>query len=343
MPALIDGRSQLTLHPATACIAVWSFLPFRAAGARRPPKRSHPTPLNGNPISFPSFLCSLQFELQGPDAPERLPAEVAAALPALQEAYDAGSEDVVQVRLCVMGMACSAVWRAAWLVHKVGWQSPRRFIAAPCSHAYFTLQPGLSWMLRAPGGMRVAAAQLQHRVPCWGYVFQEPHTRLAGPPEAEPADAEQGGEDSAGEAQQGQQWVRRGRKLVILGDTCDSTAIAPLAMGCDLLSHEATFCSGGFKARGRLLIMAAAMAAAMAAVPPACWCWLWVSGAHRRCTRAVCALECAFAATLAVAQIVHTCTFSPVLMPASNWRHRHGGQSRHRAALHHADGGCLCG
>jgi len=40
----------------------------------------------------------LQFELQGPDAPERLPASVAAALPALQESYDAGREAVVQVR-----------------------------------------------------------------------------------------------------------------------------------------------------------------------------------------------------------------------------------------------------
>ncbi len=106
--------------------------------------------------------------------------------------------------------------------------------------------------------MRVAAAQLQHRVPCWGYVFQEPHARLASPPESAAASgAEQGSESgssdddvgasaqqAAQQAQQGQQWVRRGRKLVILGDTCDSTAIAPLAMGCDLLSHEATFCSG---------------------------------------------------------------------------------------------------
>lgn len=34
---------------------------------------------------------------------------------------------------------------------------------------------------------------------------------------------------------------QRRRKVCLLGDTCDSRAIRPLAMGCDLLSHESTF------------------------------------------------------------------------------------------------------
>ena len=94
---------------------------------------------------------------------------------------------------------------------------------------------GLSWTVKAPGGTTVSAAQLQHRVPCWGYVFSEAPQAVAPPPSAA----------AGGAGQPGEAWVRRGRKLVILGDTCDSSAIAPLALGADLLSHEATFCSGG--------------------------------------------------------------------------------------------------
>jgi len=121
------------------------------------------------------------------------------------------------------------------------------------------LQPGLTWTVRVPGAPLIAAAQLQHRIPCWGYVFQEPPAAVAPPPAQQAEQAQQqadaDAEDSnstaaaaggaaAGQQQGQQQWVLRGRKLVLLGDTCDSTAIAPLAIGCDLLSHEATFCSG---------------------------------------------------------------------------------------------------
>lgn len=59
----------------------------------------------------------------------------------------------------------------------------------------FSATRGLRWTVRPMQDVVVTAAQLQHRVPCWGYVFAEaPH---------------------AG-----------GRKVVLLGDTMDSTAIA---------------------------------------------------------------------------------------------------------------------
>lgn len=69
----------------------------------------------------------------------------------------------------------------------------------------FKATPGLTWTL--PGlseGTAVVAAQLQHRVPCWGYVFKEV------PPAAT-------GDDTGGTP---------GRKVVLLGDTCNSGAIA---------------------------------------------------------------------------------------------------------------------
>jgi len=79
---------------------------------------------------------------------------------------------------------------------------------------------GMTWTTVLPGGVRVTAAQLQHRMPCWGYVFEEPQESL------------------------GDTLVRPGRKMVLLGDTCDSTAIANAAHGCDVISHEATYSRG---------------------------------------------------------------------------------------------------
>jgi len=76
---------------------------------------------------------------------------------------------------------------------------------------------GLTWRTKLPCGVRVVAAQLQHRMPCWGYVFEEPGVEGIKP-----------------------------RKIVLLGDTCNSEAIAKEAMGCDVISHEATYKNGKF-------------------------------------------------------------------------------------------------
>ena len=143
---------------------------------------------------------------------------------------------------------------------------------------------GLTWTRHLPGGVTVTAAQLQHRMPCWGYVFEEPAVpvedpeviaaakqRLAGTREfhsqqqdynnnnynggasaASFSEGEESGTEedssttssSSSRNDNNRKWVRPGRKLVLLGDTCDSSAIAELARGCDILSHEATFQKG---------------------------------------------------------------------------------------------------
>jgi ribonuclease Z len=97
---------------------------------------------------------------------------------------------------------------------------------------HFQAKTGLVW--RLPGEhATITAAQLQHRVPCWGYVFDE----------LTPQQQQQQQErETQQQQQQGKQ--QQGRRVLILGDTVDSRAIAPVAYGADLVSHEATFAAG---------------------------------------------------------------------------------------------------
>lgn len=100
-------------------------------------------------------------------------------------------------------------------------------------------------------GLRAGA--LAHTVPCWGYVFQE--REQAGTMDVERLMASPLGGKRLGPWLQalknGQtiDGVRRedvcgpplaGRKIVVLGDTCDPSGIAHLAERCNLLVHEAT-------------------------------------------------------------------------------------------------------
>lgn len=98
----------------------------------------------------------------------------------------------------------------------------------------------LQWRLPIPGSalhggkeppIRVTAAPLLHRLPCWGYVFEEAPTL----------------EDGSVMAAEGMASVaeevpfRAGRKVVLLGDTCFSGGMLGPGRHADVLSHECTF------------------------------------------------------------------------------------------------------
>lgn len=106
------------------------------------------------------------------------------------------------------------------------------------------------------GGLVVRAAPLRHPVPCFGYVVDEPDqpgrmdvekaTALGLPPGKEYKRLKEGQSVQTADGN----WVhpedvlgpdRPGRRLCLLGDTCDSVGIAPLALGADVLVHESTF------------------------------------------------------------------------------------------------------
>ena len=112
-----------------------------------------------------------------------------------------------------------------------------------------------TWDVLNDGNMTVSAAILKHRVICFGYVMQEtekpgslnvnllkskgisPGPLYAKIKRGESIYAEDGSEIKP-EDVLGPPYP--GRKVVVLGDTCDSQQITDLAMDADVLIHEAT-------------------------------------------------------------------------------------------------------
>ena len=106
------------------------------------------------------------------------------------------------------------------------------------------------------GGLVVRAAPLRHPVPCFGYVIDEPDQagridaerciELGLPPGKEYARLKAGFDVQTKEGKTITPAMvlgcdRPGRRLCLLGDTCDSIGIARLARGADVLVHESTF------------------------------------------------------------------------------------------------------
>jgi ribonuclease Z len=111
------------------------------------------------------------------------------------------------------------------------------------------------WPLVDTGEFQVVAGSLRHRVPCYGYVIQEKTMagrlraralqRLGLEPGPEYAVLKDGHsitlpDGSVVEPSEVLGPPRPGRKLVILGDTCGSAALAAAAKHADIIVHEAT-------------------------------------------------------------------------------------------------------
>ena len=119
---------------------------------------------------------------------------------------------------------------------------------------------GLEWDVCADDelGISVHAAPLKHAVPCIGYAFVEASRRGRFNPDAARAlglppgplfKALTRGEsvEYEGKVVQPEDVLskpRRGRKVVVLGDTYEPRGILRLARNADLLVHEATFADG---------------------------------------------------------------------------------------------------
>ena len=69
------------------------------------------------------------------------------------------------------------------------WASGRTSSRERWCAAQVDLIEGLTWTVPCGDGIIVTAAQLQHRLPCWGYVFRE----AGQPPLPDPAKLEASG------------------------------------------------------------------------------------------------------------------------------------------------------
>lgn len=112
---------------------------------------------------------------------------------------------------------------------------------------------GTSWHLFDNGAYAVSAGFLQHTVHCWGYVFTEydqvgkmdmmrlMQTPLANKPLGPWLSRLKAGETIDGVTREDVCGpTLPGRKVAIMGDTCDASGVAHLAKDCSLLVHEAT-------------------------------------------------------------------------------------------------------
>lgn len=112
-----------------------------------------------------------------------------------------------------------------------------------------------SWPLFNDGKYSVVAGALTHRIPCFGFVIHERDQlgaldvkklkELGLPPGPKYALLKSGkrvaldnGDEIDPKEVTGP--LKKGRKIVILGDTCDNTPMAHLAMDCTIILHEST-------------------------------------------------------------------------------------------------------
>lgn len=136
--------------------------------------------------------------------------------------------------------------------------------------------PGTTW---SAGEWTISAWPLEHRIPSWGYVLDEGLRPGRFHPERAIAAGVVPGPDF-GRLQAGHAVItptgvrvepeqvcdppRPGRRLVLLGDTAESTAIHAAGADCDLLVHEATYAGDRHEAAVRWGHSTAPMAGACA-------------------------------------------------------------------------------